>query len=330
MKTTHVIILTIKLLSLFTVVDVALAQGTTFTYQGQLQNNGNLANGKYDFTFALFNNNSTNTGQVGNALTNLDVGVTNGLFAVTLDFGAVFTGNVTWLSIGVRSNSGSSFTELNPLQELTPTPYAITATSASNLLGTLSVSQLSGTLALSQMPSGVVSNNASGVTLSGTFSGDGSGLANTVTTANYVFAYDTANHSISMANSFQNVSFTATSLSGWTYIGGPGATFICPQSGTYLVQYTAEAETTVNSSTTISLRAFNLGVNSEVFGSEASAILSVANQPVPISKSFLAYFSLGNDVDIQFAASNTDAELIAGVGAATNQPSVSCTIIRIQ
>jgi hypothetical protein len=38
---------------------------------------GAPASGHYDFTFALFNNSSTNTGQVGPMLTNLDVGGTH-------------------------------------------------------------------------------------------------------------------------------------------------------------------------------------------------------------------------------------------------------------
>ena len=38
-----------------------LAQGTAFTYQGQLQNNGSPASGTYNLTFSLFN---TNTGGV--------------------------------------------------------------------------------------------------------------------------------------------------------------------------------------------------------------------------------------------------------------------------
>jgi 3-isopropylmalate/(R)-2-methylmalate dehydratase small subunit len=57
--------------------------------------------------------------------------VTNGLFTVTLDFGAgVFTGASRWLEIGVRTNGGASFTVLSPRQPLTPTPYALYAPSA--------------------------------------------------------------------------------------------------------------------------------------------------------------------------------------------------------
>src|SRR5580658_7806746 len=127
----------------------ARALGTAFMYQGQLSASGSPANGNYDFTFALFNNSSTNTGQVGRLLTQTNIGVTNGLFTAVLDFGDVFSGDVTWLAIGVRTNGGSSsFTALNPLQELTPTPYAMFANTASNLSGILPAAQLSGTLPL--------------------------------------------------------------------------------------------------------------------------------------------------------------------------------------
>lgn len=155
------------------------AQGTAFTYQGRLNANGNPGNGNYDLTFALFNNASTNTGQVGATLTNLGVGVTNGLFTVMLDFGANFPGTSRWLAIGVRTNGGGAFTALHPLQPLTPTPYAITAGGASNLLGTVAAAQLTGTIPLAQLPGAVITNNdASSVSLTGAFAGNGAGLTN--------------------------------------------------------------------------------------------------------------------------------------------------------
>jgi trimeric autotransporter adhesin len=120
------------------------AQGTAFTYQGQLSSNGSAANGNYDFTFGLFNNSSTNTGQVGTTLTNLDVGVTNGLFIVALDFGSNYPGASRWLAIGVRTNGSALFTALNPLQELTPTPYAMDAANAGNLSGLVPTNLLPG------------------------------------------------------------------------------------------------------------------------------------------------------------------------------------------
>jgi hypothetical protein len=154
------------------------AQGTAFTYQGRLNTGGVPANGSYDFTFALFSDNNTNGSQAGNTLTNLAVDVTNGLFVATLDFGANFPGASRWLAIGVRTNGGGEFTNLNPLVAVTPTPYAITAGTASNAL---TATVLTGTVSGGSL-SGVYTNpvtlNNSSNSFSGTFRGDGSGLTN--------------------------------------------------------------------------------------------------------------------------------------------------------
>ncbi len=160
----------------------AFAQGTAFTYEGQLSASGTNANGSYDFTFALFNSSSTNTGQqVGNTLTNLDVGVTNGLFNVTLNFGGVFTGNATWLAMSVRSNGAGSYTAMTPLQQLTPTPYAIFANTASNVSGTVPAAQLSGTVGNSQLANNSITVSAgTGLTGGGAVAlGGSTALANT-------------------------------------------------------------------------------------------------------------------------------------------------------
>jgi hypothetical protein len=145
------------------------AQGTAFTYQGQLGNSGVPANGNFNFVFTLF---ATNTGgtPVGIPVTNSSVAVANGLFTVTVDFGAgVFTGSNYWLDIAVRTNEAGTFTDLTPRQLITATPYSIMAGSASNLLGTLPASQL---------PGSAVTNAQTGVVLSGTFTGNGAGLTN--------------------------------------------------------------------------------------------------------------------------------------------------------
>jgi hypothetical protein len=149
----------------------ARAQGTAFTYQGRLSSGGSPANGLYDFQFSLFNMPSGGS-QLGGTVTALAAGVTNGLFTTTLDFGAAFAGAPTWLAIGVRTNGGAAFTTLSPLQELTPVPYAITAASAASVAAT----NLTGMLALGQLPAAVLTNGASGVNVSGTFSGNGAGL----------------------------------------------------------------------------------------------------------------------------------------------------------
>ena len=147
----------------------AFAQGTAFTYQGQLQNNGSPANGSFNLTFALFNTNSSGVAVAG-PVTNNGVIVSNGLFTVLVDFGpGAFTGATNWLEITVETNGASTFTTLTPRQQLTPAPYAIqalNANTASNLLGTLPAAQLSGTVSNSQLANSSITVTA-GTGLSG-------------------------------------------------------------------------------------------------------------------------------------------------------------------
>src|ERR1041385_7952603 len=84
----------------------AYSQTTSFTYQGRLNNGATAVNGIYDFTFSVFPASSGGSALAG-PVTNT-VAVSNGLFAVTLDFGAgVFPGADRWLEIGVRTNGRS-------------------------------------------------------------------------------------------------------------------------------------------------------------------------------------------------------------------------------
>jgi hypothetical protein len=162
----------------------ASAQGTAFVYQGNLDTNSIPANGFFDFEFSLYTNSEGTGTKVGSTITQTNLGVTNGLFKATLDFGDVFTGNDTWLAMSVRSNGVGSYTPLTPLFELTPTPYAVFANTASNLSGKLPAAQISGdlpaaqisgelpatqisgTLKVTQLPSAVLTNDEGGVTLS--------------------------------------------------------------------------------------------------------------------------------------------------------------------
>ena len=157
------------------------AQGTAFFYQGRLNNNGSAASGSYDFNFAIYDA-ATNGNVIGSSLTNFAIAVSSGLFTATLDFGPVFTGTNYWLAIGVRPNgSTNAFTTLLPRQPLLPVPYAVFATGASNLLGTVSAAQLSGTLGSAQVTgtySGTVNFSNAADSFFGKFSGNGVALTN--------------------------------------------------------------------------------------------------------------------------------------------------------
>jgi hypothetical protein len=154
-------------LALFIGIHQAAAQGTTaFVYQGQLRDNGTNVNGTYTMIFALYDA-VTNGDLIAGPITN-NTTLANGLFTVNLDFGAgAFNGSARYLDIAITN--GVTTQELSPREQVLPVPYAIMANSASNLLGTLPPSQL---------PGSVLTNNASGINLNGSFTGNGAGLTN--------------------------------------------------------------------------------------------------------------------------------------------------------
>ena len=207
--------------ALVVTVGAARGQSTAFTYQGALNQTGNPASGLYDFQFTLLDALSGGN-TVGSPVVASPVGVTNGLFTVTLDFGpAAFSGAARWLEIGVRTNGGGSFATLAPRQKLTPTPYAIfsgaaaTAASATTALtapsftgplagdvtgaqGATVVANVGGQTAgnvasganaanaatSASTPSTIVKRDGSGNFTAGTVTGNLSGNATTATSAN--------------------------------------------------------------------------------------------------------------------------------------------------
>ena len=112
------------------------AQTTAFTYQGKLNDGGNPANAGYDMQFRLFDMAGAGQGtQQGATITNPTVAVTNGNFAVSLDFGsAVFaSGADRFLEISLRpaGNTGG-YTSLAPRQKLTSSPYSVRSINANS------------------------------------------------------------------------------------------------------------------------------------------------------------------------------------------------------
>jgi len=146
---------------------VLQAQTTAFTYQGQLAAGGSAVTGNYDLRFRLFD---IDTNLVAGPVTNAPVGVTNGLFLATVDFGAAgFPGAARFLEIAVRPNgSTAAYNVLAPTQPLTSTPYAIQSLNASNavqLSQPLPATNISGTVPIS-----VLSTNVALLTSNQTFS----------------------------------------------------------------------------------------------------------------------------------------------------------------
>ena len=160
------------------------AQSSVFTYQGQLANGGSAATGLYDLRFSLYDG---TTNLIAGPVTNAPVGVTNGMFVTTIDFGAAaFSGSPRALAIGVRTNgSTGAYAVLTPNQVITSTPYAIQSLNSSNaaqLSAPLVATNLAGTIPDARLSTNValldsnVTFHAS-VTASNFF-GNGSGLTN--------------------------------------------------------------------------------------------------------------------------------------------------------
>jgi hypothetical protein len=191
LKANHIPLTTMKtklysfviVLALFAGVYTVAAQGTDFTYQGQLNNAGGPANGIYDMTYKLWSASSGGI-QAGSTFTVTGTPVTNGLFTATIGFGTVFNGSSYWLELAVRTNGVGSYQTLLPRQEVTPAPYAITA---ENVDGAVPASQLSGTVptsALSGPYGNALTLNNAGNSYNGTFNGSVSGNGSGLTSLN--------------------------------------------------------------------------------------------------------------------------------------------------
>lgn len=100
------------------------AVGTAFTYQGQIERSGVLYTGTCDLQFSLWDAVTTGT-QQGTTLSVNAVTVNNGVFAVELDFGNQFKGEVRWLETAAKCADDVDFTTMTPRTALNPAPYAI-------------------------------------------------------------------------------------------------------------------------------------------------------------------------------------------------------------
>jgi hypothetical protein len=201
------------------------AQGTEFSYQGQLQNAGNPANGSFDFEFALFGS-ALGGGQIGPTVSRSGVNVVNGIFSVILDFGSSFPGPGRFLEIRVRQG-GSNFTTLSPRQGIASTPYAIKSFDAENALNAID--------AINANTATNAQNALNAVNFTGPLAGDVTGTQSSSTVARL----RGRNVAATQPNSGQVLKFNSTN-NQWepaadeTSAGGGGGTITGVTAGTGL------------------------------------------------------------------------------------------------
>lgn len=112
--------------------------GSAFTYQGRLTDNGNPANGNYDFRFNLYDADSGGT-LIAGPINIFSQAVSNGLFTVSLNISTIaFEGEARYLQIEVKPAGGGSFTILSPRQPITPAPYALSLRPGAKIEGSVS------------------------------------------------------------------------------------------------------------------------------------------------------------------------------------------------
>ncbi|PHQ79002.1 MAG: hypothetical protein COB69_08840, partial [Phycisphaera sp.] len=98
---------------------LAAQTDTTFTYQGELKESSNAANGMYNMDFSMFDALAGGS-QIGSTVSVAGEDVVDGLFRVELDFGALdFAGSQYWLEIVIDGNT------LSPRQSMTASPFSI-------------------------------------------------------------------------------------------------------------------------------------------------------------------------------------------------------------
>jgi len=162
----------LTLLIAFGATRYAAAQGTAFTYQGQLLNNGTPVNSSIYLNFALYADSSGGSPVSGGGpiapVGGAKVTPKNDLFTATLDFGSSpnpFTGSL-YLEIqqSASGNSGT-YTPLSPRVQLTPTPYAIYAENAGSVAaGSVTGSEIaSSTIAAGNIANGQVVKSLNGL-----------------------------------------------------------------------------------------------------------------------------------------------------------------------
>jgi hypothetical protein len=110
---------------------LAVPVGSAFTYQGRLADGGNPANGPFDLRFTLFDA-AAGGAPVGTPIALEAVAVAQGLFTVSLDFGAAaFGADARWLEVAARPGASTgAFTTLSGRQGLAPSPFAIRSETA--------------------------------------------------------------------------------------------------------------------------------------------------------------------------------------------------------
>ncbi|MFZ2873038.1 MAG: hypothetical protein WAZ94_00995 [Phycisphaerales bacterium] len=280
---------------------------TAFTYQGELRNSGTPATGPHDLRFRLYDAAAGGV-QVGPTLCSDNVSMADGRFTVELDFGSQFAGQLRFLEIELRADTGlnctdaGGFVTLAPRQPLTGTPnalFALNAATASTAASATNAGQLNGQSAayyqnaanlstgtvpdarLSGMYSGLLTLSNAGNAITGVFTGSGAALTG-------LNASNIANGTVGDARLTANVALLNTNQ---TFTGEK--TFLAVPAFT-----AAGTPFTVSSSTLVT----NLNAD-RLDGLDSTAFLQSVPTPLTLSGSNTSHIILGQNTSGELGSS---------------------------
>ncbi len=210
------------------------AQTTEFTFQGSLTNAGTPANGNFDFEFLLFNALAGGS-QQGPTVARNGVSVSNGIFAVTLDFGNQFPGAARFIEIHVRQTGGGGFTILAPRQSVASAPYAVKSISADSGGSTPANYVYAYTSNGSQSPGG------GGIVFQ--FNGPINGWTHSLATSTftcgqtglYMVSYSVQSYNVTVTSIRAAISLNGSEVAGSQNFGGAGAGAAIPYAKSVIV-----------------------------------------------------------------------------------------------
>lgn len=280
---------------------------TAFTYQGELRNSGTPATGPHDLRFRLYDAAAGGV-QVGPTLCSDNVSMADGRFTVELDFGSQFAGQLRFLEIELRADTGlnctdaGGFVTLAPRQPLTGTPnalFALNAATASTAASATNAGQLNGQSAayyqnaanlstgtvpdarLSGLYSGLLTLSNAGNAITGVFTGSGAALTG-------LNASNIANGTVGDARLTANVALLNTNQ---TFTGEK--TFLAVPAFT-----AAGTPFTVSSSTLVT----NLNAD-RLDGLDSTAFLQSVPTPLTLSGSNTSHIILGQNTSGELGSS---------------------------
>jgi len=162
------------------------------SHQGKVTVNGTNYTGAGAFKFALVDATGANTYWSNDGTSSggaeptgaVTLATARGVFSVNLGDtnvanmtqtipASVFTNSGVYLRVWFNDGTDGSQL-LSPDRQITSVGYALVAASA----GSVAAANIAGTIGVAQLPAAVLTNGASGVSISGTFSGDGAGVTN--------------------------------------------------------------------------------------------------------------------------------------------------------